>query len=63
MVPAACDVEEQIRPLDPEDGSHNCDVRQMGAAVIGRIEHEDVALTDLAPILPNDRFDTAIHRA
>ncbi len=39
------------------------DVGQMGAAVVGRVEHIDVAGPDVAGILADDGLDRAVHRA
>ena len=39
------------------------DVGQMRAAVIGRVERENVAGADLARVEADDRLDRAVHRA
>ena len=51
------------RLLFAEDRRADGDVGQVGAAVIGGVEGEDVAGMNVAGILADDRFHRAIHRA
>ena len=44
-----------------EDGCDHSDVRQVGAAIVGRVEHEDVARLHLALVKLDDGLNGSIH--
>ena len=48
MVAARGDVEEDLPGVLVEDRRHDGDVGQMRAAIVGRVEREDVARPDVA---------------
>ncbi len=63
VMAAAGNEEQDILAVVAEDRGDDGDVGQVGAAVIGRIDHEDVARLHLAGVLADDRADALAHRA
>ena len=63
VMAARGDVEEDLLAGVVEDRRDDGDVGQMRAAVVGRVEREDVAGADPALVQPDDRFDGPVHRA
>ena len=63
MMAARGDVEEDFLAGVVEHRRHHRDVGQMRAAIIGRVEREDVAGMDVARIEADDGLDRAVHRA
>ncbi len=52
-----------VVPVGIEDRRADRDVGQMGAAVVGGVEREDIAGMDVAFVEADDGLDRAVHRA
>jgi hypothetical protein len=63
VVASRCDPEQNFLFLVVEHRRADGDVRQMRAAVIGRVDDEDVAEGDSALVLADYGFDRTVHRA
>ena len=63
VVAAGSDVEEDCLLRVVEHRRHHRDIRQMRAAIIRRVEREDVAGADIPLVLRDDRLDRAVHGA
>ena len=63
MMAAARDPEQDVAAFLVEHRRAHGDVRQMGAAVIGRIDRVDVARPDVSGVLADDGLDRTVHRA
>ena len=61
VVAARSHPEQDFMPS--KTGVQTGDIRQMRAAVIGRVNGIDVARADLALVFANDGLDGAVHRA
>ena len=63
MVAARGDPEQDALLPVVEDRRADRDVGQVRAAIVGRVDHVDVAGFDPALVVANDGFDRAVHRA
>ena len=63
VVAAACDEEENLLPRLVEDRRDDRHVRQVGAAVVGRVHHVDVARLERAAVRREHRANRLAHGA
>ena len=63
VVTARRDPEQDVLLPVVEHRRADRDVGQVGAAIVGRVDHVDVARFDPALVVANDRLDRAVHRA
>ena len=63
VMATGADIEQDVLARLVEDRGHDGDVGQMGAAIIGRVQHVDVAGIDAARIVVDHGADALAHRA